>query len=371
MTTGMLVYMALELSKSKWKVGFEYGRKRRTKNVDGGDVAALAQELEREKEHFGVPASARVVSCYEAGRDGFWLHRCLTNWGVENVVVDPASIEVSRQARRTKTDRVDLEMLLSKLRLHHSGERVWKVARVPNTEAEADRHLHREVERLKTERSRHVNRIKGLLFAQGVRLEQVTVKNWPERVAGFRTFDGQPLAADLQGELVRDGERLALVEQQVKALEAEQDQRVRDTAQTHGPLAMVSRLRGLKGIGRVSAWVFVMEFFSWRQFRNGKQVGALAGLTGTPYASGATNREQGISKAGNRRVRSLAVEIAWMWLRHQPDSALSRWFGERFGGSGKRHRRVGIVALARKLLVALWRYLETGVLPEGAQLKPA
>lgn len=363
-----VLYMALELSKSKWRVGFESGGKRRTVTVEGGHVAGLAEALAQAKLKFGLFGPVRVLSCYEAGRDGFWLHRLLSSWGVENLVVDPASIEVSRQARRAKTDRVDLEMLLSKRRLHQSGERVWKVVRVPTEEAEAGRHLHRELERLKGERSRHVNRIKGLLFAQGIRLERVELKAWPEQVARYRCVNGAPLAADLQGELRREGERLALVEAQVKALEAEQERRVKEAAE-EGPLAMVRQLRALKGLGPVASWVFVMEFFGWRRFRNGKQVGALAGLTGTPYASGDSFREQGISKAGNRRVRALAIEIAWLWLRYQPGSALSRWFRERFGGTGKRHRRVGIVALARKLLVALWRYLETGVLPEGAQLK--
>jgi len=365
-----VLYMALELSKAKWKVGFEHGRKRRTVNVEGGDMERLREAIGEAKAKFGLPEDVRVRSCYEAGRDGFWLHRLLASWGVENLVVDPASIEVSRQARRAKTDRVDLEMLLNKLRLHHSGERVWKVVRVPDEAAEAGRHLHRETARLKVERSRQVNRLKGLLFAQGIRLEKVKMEGWAEQVEGFRTYDGKPLAADLRGELTRAGERLAVVERQLKELAAEQERRV-EAAGQEGPLAMVRQLRALKGLGRVGSWVFVMEFFGWRRFRNGKQVGALAGLTGTPYASGEMNREQGISKAGNRRIRSLAVEIAWLWLRYQPDSALSRWFVERFGGTGKRHRRVGIVALARKLLVALWRYLDTGLLPEGAMLKAA
>ncbi|OOG23439.1 hypothetical protein B1C78_11310 [Thioalkalivibrio denitrificans] len=366
-----VLYMALELSKSKWKVGFECGAKRRTVNVEGGSVLGLQEALAGAKKKFGLGEAVVVRSCYEAGRDGFWLHRLLESWGVSNLVVDPASIEVSRRARRSKTDRVDLETLLSKLRQHHGGERVWKVVRVPDPEAEAGRHLHREVERLKKERGALVSRIKGVLFAQGIRVERVDLKDWARRVAQFRSFDGQALASDLQGELERAGSRLRLVEEQIKELEREQDRRVQEAAHAGGAMAMVEQLRRLKSIGRVAAWVFVMEFFGWREFRNAKQVGALAGLTGTPYASGQINREQGISKAGNRRVRALAVEIAWLWLRYQPDSALSRWFFERFGGTGKRHRRVGIVALARKLLVALWRYLETGMVPEGATLKAA
>jgi transposase len=218
---------------------------------------------------------------------------------------------------------------------------------------------------LQGERARLVNRIKGLLFAQGVRLERVRLSGWAEQLAQLRGADGRALGLDLREELERAGERLGLVERQLKGLEAERERRVRSAGETGEPLSRVRQLRLLKGLGPVGSWVFVMEFFGWRRFRNGKQVGALAGLTGTPYASGQIQREQGISKAGNRRVRALAVEIAWLWLRYQPGSALNRWFRERFGGTGKRHRRVGIVALARKLLVALWRYLDTGVVPEG------
>lgn len=362
------LYMALELSKAQWKVGFEYEGKRRNVTVEGGNVGQLWEQISKAREKFKLPADVRVFSCYEAGRDGFWLHRLLSGWGVVNVVVDPASIEVSRQARRAKTDNVDRAMLLSKLRLHQGGERVWKVVRVPDEQAESDRVLHRELERLKKERGSQINRIKACLFAQGTRLEKLRPGAWEEQLEGLRTFDGRPLGEDLQQALRRSGERLELVERQIRELEGERNRRIGQAADSGGGLAMVQRLMRLKGIGPVAAWVFVMEFFGWREFRNAKQVGALAGLTGTPYSSGASEREQGISKAGNRRIRSLAVEIAWLWLRYQPDSGLSGWFHERFGGN-KRSRRVGIVALARKLLVALWRYLQTGQLPEGAQLK--
>lgn len=366
------LYMALELSKATWKVGFEYQGKRRIKNVVGGEVGALRQALDEATHKLGVPAGTVVRCCYEAGRDGFWLHRLLEGWGVQKVVVDPASIEVSRQARRAKTDRVDLLSLLSKLRQYHAGERaVWKVVKVPSEQAEAARLLHRELERLKKERTGHVLRIKGLLFAQGVRVEQVGGKHWAAVLMALRGHDGDALPADLLAQVRRESERLAMVQAQIKAIEQEQERRVREAAEVGGVMSMVQALRQLKGIGPVAAWVFVMEFFGWRQFKSGKEVGALAGLTGTPYASGQMQREQGISKAGNRRVRVLAVEIAWLWLRYQPDSALSRWYAERFAGTGKRHKRVGIVAVARKLLVALWRYLHTGEIPAGAQLKPA
>lgn len=367
-----VLYMALELSKSTWKVGFEYQGKRRIKNVTGGEVGELRQALDEAMQKLGVPAEALVRCCYEAGRDGFWLHRLLEDWGVENVVVDPASIEVSRQARRTKTDRVDLLSLLSKLRQYHAGEfGVWKVVKVPSEQDEEGRLLHRELERLKKERTGHVLRIKALLFAQGVRVEQVGGKKWAGYLMGLTRYDGRALPADLMAQVRRESERLAMVQEQIQAIEKEQERRVREAAEVGGVMAMVQALRQLKGIGSVGAWVFVMEFFGWRQFKNGKEVGALAGLTGTPYASGQMQREQGISKAGNRRVRALAVEIAWLWLRYQPDSALSRWYAERFAGTSKRHKRVGIVAVARKLLVVLWRYLQTGELPTGARLKPA
>lgn len=367
-----VLYMALELSKSTWKVGFEYQGKRRIKNVPGGEVSALRQALDEARHKLGVPAGALVRCCYEADRDGFWLHRLLEGWGVQNVVVDPASIEVSRQARRAKTDRVDLQSLLSKLRQYHAGEwGVWKVAKVPSEQDEEGRLLHRELERLKKERTAHVLRIKALLFAQGVRVERVGGKQWAAALMALRRYDGRALPADLMAQVRRESERLAMVQAQITAIEKEQARRVREAAQAGGAMAMVRALRQLKGIGPVAAWVFVMEFFGWRQFKNGKQVGALAGLTGTPYASGQMQREQGISKAGNQRVRALAVEIAWLWLRHQPDSAISRWYAERFAGTSKRHKRVGIVAVARKLLVALWRYLDTGERPVGARLKAA
>lgn len=365
----VVLYMAMELSLKQWKLAFTVdGRKKRQVTIDGGDLVALGEAIERAKEKLGLAKEAAVYSCYEAGRDGFWLHRTLTTWGIRNVVVDPASVEVNRHARRAKTDRLDVQMLLEKLRRYRQGDQVWRVVRVPSEEAEAGRNLHRELEKLKAERGRHTNRLKGLLFTQGIRVDKVGGPKWAERVEAFRKWDDGPLAEDFKGQLLREGERLELLNRQIKALEEERERRV-TAADAPGPLAKVQHLRQLKGIGPVAAWVFVMEFFGWREFRNRKEVGALAGLVGTPYASGSTYREQGISKQGNARVRTLAIEIAWLWLRYQPDSALSQWFNERFAKGGSRHRRVGIVALARKLLVALWRYLEKGVVPEGASLK--
>jgi len=303
-----------------------------------------------------------------AGRDGFWLHRYLIRVGIENVVVDSSSIEVNRRRRRAKTDRIDADKLLSLLIRHHQGEwGIWSVVNVPCVEAEDARRLHRELERLKRERLGHSNRIQGLLITQGSRLEPGA--DFLARLERVTSWDGSALPADLKAELVREYERLKLVRDQIKTLKRTRRERLKDPQNDWQ--RQVLMLMALGAIGPDSAWLFVTEFYGWRDFRNGKQVGALAGLTGMPYSSGDSARDQGISKAGNRRVRAMAIEIAWLWLRWQPESALSQWFNERFAQGGKRMRRIGIVALARRLLVALWRYLEDGVMPEGARMIPA
>jgi transposase len=252
------------------------------------------------------------------------------------------------------------------IRYHQGEKRVWSMAQVPSVEEEDARRLNRELERLKKERTGHRNRIQSLLVAQGVRLKPR--HDLLERLEQVRLWDGSALPPDLQAEVRREEERLRLVDQQIRALEAEQVRRLEEAAlPCH---RQVVQLMHLRGIGLTSAWVFVMEYFGWRQFTNRKEVAALAGLTPMPYASGDSYREQGISKAGNRRIRTLMIQIAWGWLRYQPHSALSVWFNTRFAQGGKRMRRIGIVALARRLLIALWRYLQSGVIPEGACLKP-
>jgi transposase len=315
------------------------------------------------KERFGMPASTPVVSCYEAGRDGFWLHRHLRSIGIENEVIDAASIEVSRRLRHVKTDRLDGERLLDKLMRHHAGERGgWSVVRVPSIEEEDARRLHRELERLKRERLAHRVRMQSLLVIHGMR---VKIKS-TLRLGSLTLWDGRPLPAELKAELEREVERLRLVERQIAALESERRERLREP-KTEAERSIVQLMR-LGAIGPTSAWLLVMEFFGWRGFRNRREVAALAGLVGSPYNSGESERDQGISKAGNRRVRAMMVEIAWLWLRFQPKSALSQWYHRRFAGGGLRMRRIGIVALARRLLIALWRYLADGVIPEGARL---
>jgi transposase len=286
--------------------------------------------------------------------------------GIDNLVLDPASIEVSRRARRAKTDRLDVEKLLKMLMRYHGGEKeVWSVVRVPSVEAEDWRHLHRELLALKRARTRHSNRIKGLLATQGIRVPLTA--SFADELEGVRLWDGSPLPPGLHRGLKREYRCLQFVRQQISELEGERRGYIRTSEDPS--VQKVRQLLKLSGIGDNSAWLFVMEFFGWRGFNNRREVGGLAGLTPTPYASGETSREQGISKAGNRHVRAMAIEIAWGWLRHQPDSELTLWFEERFGHGGKRMRKIGIVALARKLLIALWRYLETGAIPAGAQLK--
>lgn len=360
--------VAFELSNKKWKLGFTIGlgQKPRERSIDAGDLLALEEEIRLAKKRFGLPADTRVLSCYEAGRDGFWIHRYLVAQGIENLVVDAASIEVPRRARRAKTDRMDVGKLLTMLIRYDCGEKkVWSVVNVPSVEAEDKRHLHRELATLKTDRTRHINRIKGLLVGQGVRLP--VRDNFLEGIESIRLWDGSPLPSGLRARVEQEYANLQFVQQQIKALEAERKQLIRTS--NDPSVEKVRWLMRLKGIGENSAWLFVMEFFGWRQFRNRREVGALAGLTPTPYQSGDGSREQGISKAGNRPIRAMVIEIAWGWLRHQPQSELSRWFWERFGHGSKRMRKIGIVALARKLLVALWRYLEFGEVPAGAQLK--
>jgi transposase len=360
-----VLYMALELSNKTWRLALSDGAKHRRVAVPAADLMKLSEAVAKAKERFGMPASARVVSCYEAGRDGFWLHRHLRSTGIENQVVDAASIEVSRRLRHVKTDRLDGERLLVKVIRHHAGERGgWSVVRVPSPEEEDARRLHRELERLKRERLAHRLRIQSLLVTQGVRL---TIKSALRlRLGSLALWDGHSLPVELKAELEREAERLALVERQIGALEAKRRERLQ-SPRTEAERRIVHLMR-LGAIGPASAWLLVMEFFGWRAFRNRREVAALAGLVGTPYNSGDSARDQGISKAGNRRVRAMIVEIAWLWLRFQPRSALSQWYRARFAGGGLRMRRIGIVALARKLLIALWRYLEDGVMPEGARL---
>jgi transposase len=362
------LYVAFELGDKDWKLAFTVGlgQKPRLRSMPARELPLLQAEIAKAKKRFGLPAEAPVKSCYEAGRDGFWLHRYLSACGVDNSVVDSASIEVNRRQRRAKTDRLDAGKLVNLLLRYHGGEpKVWCVVRVPSAAAEDARQLHRELEELKEERTAHGNRIKGLLASHGLNMP-ASVKGFAQELAEARLWDGSAVPADLQRRLLREHERWQVLERQIRELENERRQRIRrdQTPQVD----KVRELLRLWGVGLNGAWLLVYELFAWRRFDNRKQVGGCVGLTPTPYNSGDSRREQGISRAGNRRLRRMLIELAWCWLRWQPDSDLSQWYLRRFGASNGRSRKVGVVAVARKLLIALWKYVERGEVPAGARL---
>jgi transposase len=368
-TKESVMQLAFELSLNKWKLAFGYNGKMRMVTIDARDLDQIQQAIEKAQKRFKLDGEVKILSCYEAGRDGFWLHRYLLSCGIDNLVVDSSSIEVNRRKRRAKTDRIDAKKLLAMLIRYHGGERgMWSVVNVPSVEAEDGRHLHRELDVLNKERKMHRSRIKSLLFQHGIAVKNPSSRRFLIQLETFRNWEGKALPSDLKARLIREHARLRMVEEQIYGLKKEQEQRIErcDSAS----LKKVAQLMELRGIGVASSWKFVMEFFGWREFKNAKQIGSLAGLTPTPYDSGGYQREQGIGKDGNKRVRTLAVEMAWVWIRFQPHSKLAQWYRQRFEGGGSRTRRIGIVAVARRLLIDLWRYLEYGVIPEGASLKP-
>lgn len=360
------LYLAFELGGKTWKLAITTGpgQAPRLRTVPARDLTRVADELTRAKARFHLDPDAPVVSCYEAGRDGFWLHRALMAQGIENVVIDPSSIAVDRRLRRAKTDRLDAGRLVVQLMNAAAGDRRgWREVRVPSVAAEADRHLQREWETVLEDRKRIRNRIHGLLATHGVRV--ALTDSFRRAVTTVCTWAHVPLPAALIERLDREWTQLQHVEARLTALRRARRARVQ---QGDPVAAAVEQLTTLRGIGVNGALTLVTELFAWRHFTNGRQIGGIVGLTPTPYQSDQTGVEQGISRSGNRRVRALSIELAWAWLRHQPRSALSRWFAERFGHH-PRARRIGIVAVARKLLIAFWRYLDQGVLPEGALLK--
>jgi len=364
-----LLYVAFELSWGTWKMAFTVGAGQppRIRSVPARCTTLVWSEIKKAKLRFDLPANTPVLSCYEAGRDGFWIHRVLADGGIRNIVVDSASIEVSRRKRRAKSDRLDAVKLLSMLIRWHNGEKkVWSVVHVPTVADEDRRQLHRELIELKAERTELSNRIKGLLAGLG--LSVVINAKLPVRLGKLRQWDEAALPPALQARILREFERWQLVMRQIRELEAQRRHEIRTDKSPQGE--QTRRLIRLKGIGDNSAWLLVREFFGWRKIRNRRELASLAGLTPTPYDSGGSRHEQGISKAGNRLVRWMMVQLAWVWLNHQPNSELSKWYQRRFGEGKSRVRKLGIVALARKLLVALWKYLETGEVPPGAEVHP-
>jgi transposase len=361
-----VLYVAFELAKKQWKLALTsgFGVAPVVRSVPAGDWRAIEQALSLARRRFSVPETTRVISCYEAGRDGFWIDRALQERGIANRVVDSSSIDVKRRRRRMKTDRLDALKLVHMLVRACAGEAdVWSEVRVPTLAIEAARHVSRERTALTQEQTRLVNQLRSWLATMGVALPQRRPDGWWTTV---RDWAGEPLPGPLQQRLARVDTRLRLVAEQLAVLESEQ----RQAAVTAPAQSAVHRLRQLKGIATTSAAVLIDEGLVWRAFTNRRQVGGLLGFAPLKYESGDTSRDQGISRAGNDRLQGTMVQLAWGWVQWQPHSALTTWYLARFG-TGTRARKIGIVALARKLLIALWRWATAGILPTGAVLKTA
>ena len=371
--TDVVLAVSLELAAAKWKVALHDGRRESPAihTVAQPQAAARLQAvltlIATQRQAWSLPDDVRVVVSYEAGQDAFWICRALQGRGIECHVVDPASIPVERHRRRAKTDRLDVRKLVINLRAWLRGERDrMHVVHVPSPQDEASRHLMRERGELQKEVLQHRDRMRKLLATLGC-WEDVNSRKFATRLARREVccHDGAPLPEELHQRLLRECERLAVAEQQFAALEKTYRDQLPEPARER-----IDRLTHLSGIGPVSGSRLALELF-WREFANRRQVGACTGLVPQPYDSGESQVDQGISKQGNRRVRALLIETAWTWIRYQPDSALTRWFNQRTQGTGpnRRARRIAIVAVARRLVIALWRYLKDGVIPEGAQLK--
>jgi transposase len=367
-----MIFVALELSQKSWLVTLHSPDRDRISRhkLEGGDHAGLLTLIERMRDRAArTPGSVpAVVSCYEAGYDGFWLHRLLLSAGITNYVFDPSSIAVDQRARRVKTDRIDGERMLRTLMAYLRGEpRVVRIVRVPSVEQEDARRASRERGRLTKEQTAHTNRIKALLRLLGMAVGNPRRRDWLSWLVKQRDWQGQAVPPQIMAEIKREHARLMLVREQLDALALA----AADLTPAAAQMAQRSELLlRLKSLGPAFATTLTSEVF-YKDFRNRREVASYFGLTPSPWQSGGIDRDQGISKAGNPRARCAAIEMAWLWLRHQPDSKLTQEYRRRTLDAGKRIKRVAIVALARKLIVALWRYLTTGLVPEGAMLKTA
>jgi transposase len=360
--------LAFELGERTWKLGFTtgLGQRPRIRQIPVRATDRVLEEIARAKVRFRLPIHAPVVSCYEAGREAFWLHRWLVAHEVTNHVIDSSSIEVNRRARRAKTDRLDLAGLLNLLARHqHGDQRVWRLVRVPSREEEDARQLHRTRETVQQDRNRLINRLKGLMTTQGLALP--VGADFRTQLETARLWDGTPIPTGLKARLQRVWAQLEFLNTELEEVDAERAALTADPQTTIG--RYVTALPTLRGIGPVGTWTLATEIFGWRQIANRRQLAALVGLVPAPYQSGESAHDQGITRAGNKHVRRLMVQLAWSWVRYQPDTALTQWFQRTFGRGSRRLRRIGIVALARKLLIALWRYVEHGEVPEGAIVK--
>lgn len=361
------LYVAFELSAKQWKLAMTsgFGVEPWLRTVAAGDLRGVARAIQQARARFRLTPAAPVASCYEAGRDGFWIHRALTQLGITNRVVDSASIEVNRRARRAKTDRLDALKLVRMLVRACSGERdVWREVRVPSATDEAARHVSRERTALVQEQTCVMNQMRSWLATWGCALPSRRASAWWTTV---RDWAGAPLAAAVQARLARAAARVAVLEDQIAELDAAQQAALRVAPAD----SALSRLVQLKGVATTGASVLLDEGLVWRAFRNRREIGGILGFAPTPYDSGESQHEQGISRAGNARLQAISIQLAWNWVRWQPTSALTHWYRERFAGGGKRLRRIGIVAVARKLVIAFWRYATAGVVPAGAILKGA
>jgi transposase len=366
-------YVALELSRTKWLVGalLPGSEKVTTIPVAGGDSEKLLAALRRiaaKAINAGYP-EVRLRVCFEAGYDGFWLARLLIDRGIDTTVLDASSFLVSRRGRRAKTDRIDVESMACVLKAFLLGDRsVCRPVRIPSPEEEDAKRIARERVQLLKERTRNVNRIRALLNLQGIRdVRGLWGGSWQQWLSQKRTGDGRRLGAFLLRELSRQFERLELLTSQIKALEGERAEVIAHEGKIPNGRKITS-LTQLRGVGEGGATTLVTEVFH-RQFRNRRHLASYLGLAPSHYASGEVSRDQGISKAGNKPARVMMVELAWCWLRYQPQSHLAQWYRRRFAERAGRSRKVGVIALARKLAIALWRFLEHGLVPEGAKLK--
>jgi len=373
------LFVALELSKETWKLGFTTSRtkKARIRDVKARDLSGFLAEVQAAKVRLDLAQETPVNSCYEAGRDGFWIHRFLEAHGITNLIVDPASIEVDRRSRRAKTDRIDAQKLAQLLARHHDGEDILRVVRVPSPDAEDERLLPRQLGMLKRKRTQTTNQIRAALFQHGVDLDprkgDFSKRAFLKELKQARQWDGSRLHPELLDTVRMLWSQYVLLTRQIKKLEQRQREMLREarkgSSKSTTAQLKAARLSQLCGVGDIGSYLLATEFFGWREFKNRGEVGALAGLTGTPHQSGESGRDQGISKTGNPRVRTLMVELAWLWLRWQPDSRTTRWFHDHVGKAGSRGKRKAIVAVARKLLVEFWHFVEHDVVPDGAVLK--
>jgi transposase len=361
------LYVAFELSAKQWKLAMTigFGIEPWLRTVAASDLRAVERVIGEARRRWQLPTVTPVVSCYEAGRDGFWIHRALVARGVANRVVDSASIEVNRRARRAKTDRLDaIKLVMMLVRVCGGEPDVWREVRVPSERDEAARHVSRERLALTQDRTRIINQARSWLTTYGCA--------WPKERQGawwttLRDWTGAALPGPVQARLERAAARLTLLTEQLEALTAVQDA-ARAAAAPASPLVQLVRV---KGVATTAASVLLDEGLVWREFRNRREVGSVLGFTPTPYQSGDRQHEQGISRAGNRRLQAISVQLAWQWIRWQPGSPITVWFQRRYAAGGARLRRIGIVAVARRVVIALWRYVTQGVVPAGAILKAA